>query len=215
MSQDPNGSPTESRSRDVQSTRWCLTIYREKDYEKFMEDPGKVALVVAKEEGTKEKHDHYQIYVKYRSNKRWSHFKKMFSNEEDVSYSAHWEKAKGLEWHCRRYIVDVAAYLRDNPRAHAKTQGVVLHDYGCDVMVDTEAPIDVRVVKMIVGGARLHEVFRENPMFFFHNSYKVRTLFDYVTEWRASSYPFDPAEYESYKRRGIKRHCPSHASNET
>lgn len=180
--------------KDEQGARWCFTFYHEDDLGRLREFPH-VALVVAREEGSDNKGVHLQGYIKFSNNKRWSWWKRMFHCHSEASRnSAHWELAKGREWKCRRYIADVAAYLRDNPEAHFKTQGEVLHDYGCEVYVDKDASPLVQVIGMVVRGAKMSQIFKEHPVFYFHNYRKINDLRECVSGWKHDGDDFQPVE---------------------
>lgn len=198
------------KKKDEQSCRWCFTFYNEDHVARLRQFPH-VAFVVALEDGTENKRQHYQGYVKFPSNKRWSWWQKVFHSEEDKS--AHWEAAKGPEWKCRRYIVDVQAYLRDNPDAHFKTQGSVIHDYGCEVHVDSAgASVQVKVIQMCVEGAKKWQIFREHPVFYFHNNRKIRDLIEDMDRWRDEGAEFRPKSYDEPRKR-IKASPPEEESN--
>ena len=122
MSQGPN-TVDRHMVKDSQGRRWTFTFYDDSDVSRLKEEIVD-ALVIVLEKGTKEQHEHFQGYVKFASNRRWSWWKKTFSQ------SAHWELAKTPEWCCRRYLVDVEAYLKESPQAHFKEQGQVLVDFG-------------------------------------------------------------------------------------
>lgn len=185
-----------SDKKDAQGCRWCFTFYSEEDVAKLRQFPLD-ALVLAREQGSENKAEHFQGYVKFSTNRRWSWWQRTFHCHEDASRnSAHFELAKGREWQCRRYIVDVAAYLRDNPEAHFKTQGEVLYDFGCEVFVERDCTPQVRVIKMVVEGARLSQIFKEHPVFFFNNYRKISDLDSCVKSWRESGEDFTPASIE-------------------
>lgn len=191
---------------DAQGCRWCFVAYAEEDVQ-WIKESTPVALVVAIEEGSENGHKHFQGYVKWSSNKRFKWLVDR-SFKVDGKHSIHWYRAKGPEWKCRRYIVDVEAYMRDEPRAHKKTQGDVIVDFGCEVMLDSDAPVDVRVVKALVDGAELYQVFRDNPMHFYHNSSKIEKLHSYITTWREMGVQYKPSGYSKEARRGYKRPRP-------
>lgn len=185
---------------DAQGCRWVFTAYAEEDIA-WIRESTPLALCVARETGSENGATHYQGYVKWGTNRRWSWWLKRAHRGPDGKHSLHWALAKGPEWKCRRYIVDVAAYMRDEPGAHSKEQGEVLVDFGCEVVLDKSAPADVRVVKAIVDGAALYQVFRDNPMHFYHNSHKIERLHAHVQAWREQGVDYKPAGYEKeYKR---------------
>lgn len=184
--------------KDVQGRRWCFTFYNEDDLSKLRENPLD-ALVVALEEGSEAKKEHFQGYCKFGSNRRWSWWKRTFHSEDRAD--AHWELANGPEWKCRRYIADVESYLRDEPGAHAKTQGRVLFDFGCEVVLDESASPTLRVIKMIVDGAKTSQIFRTHPVFYFHNCRKITDLVTHVQAWRDAGEDFKPEKYDEEPRR--------------
>lgn len=194
----------------VQGRRWCFTFYTEEDVARLREEPLD-ALVIAREEGTEAKHTHYQGYCKFTSNRRGSWWFDRFHRSSSAEggdsreRSAHWELAKGPEWTCRRYIVDVAAYLRDNPDAHAKEQGEVIVDFGCEVHVPHEDDVTVHVIKMLVEGARLSQVFRAHPRFFFHNCRKINDMQAHIKAWHEAGEEYRPERYESPPRKRYKK----------
>lgn len=196
--------------KDTQGKRWCFTFYDADDLRILREHPH-TALCVAKEEGTEEKREHFQGYVKFETNKRFSWWKRVFHTP--ARCSAHFELANGPEWKCRRYIVDVAAYLRDQPGAHPKTQGEILHDYGCEALVDEISRPEVRVIKMLVDGAALSQIFRACPVFFFHNGRKITDLQQHIQVWRESGEDFRPIAYEPPRKR-IKAEASEPSGNE-
>lgn len=192
MSQGPSQSIVPHLTPDAQGKRWCLTLYDEDDVA-LLKAATPVALVIALEEGTEEKREHYQVYVKFASNKRWSWFKRTFSS------SAHWELAKTPEWACRRYIVDVEAYLRESPQAHPKAQGQVLVDFGCQVHYSAHLEQDQRIVKAMVDGATEWQLFKDNPMYFFHQGRKISDLHAKMTAWREMGVDYKPDSYDDYR----------------
>lgn len=174
-------------------------MYSEEDYAWLKSQPLE-ALVAARERGTENGNEHYQVYCKFPSNRRWSWWKKNLPSSAAGKCTAHWVLASGREWRCRRYIVDVEAYMRDNPGAHAKTQGEILDDFGCEVHLDESVDTDVKIVKGIVDGAALHQIFRENPLYYFHNAKKIKELYGDVASWRESGLDFKPQAYKKYRK---------------
>lgn len=82
----------------------------------------------------------------------------------------------------------------------------MIHDYGCEVILDESAPTDQRVVKALVDGARLSQIFRNHPMYFFHNCRKITDLHGHICSWRENGEEYNPSEYVDYKKpRRIKR----------
>lgn len=205
------GPMSQPSQKDVQGRRWCFVFYEESDLEKLRLNPLE-ALVVALEEGTENKRQHYQGYVKFSSNRRWSWWSRTFHchPEESGLNSAHWDLAKGPEWKCRRYIVDVAAYLASPDCDHQKTQGEVLFDYGCEVRVpDSDSP-GLRCLQMLTAGACMHQLFKEHPWFFFQNSRKLADMHGYLIAWRESGVDYEPqaSAWEAARKR-YKRAPPS------
>lgn len=115
--------------------------------------------------------------------------------------------AKYPEWTARRYIVDVESYLRDNPEAHFKTQGVVIHDYGCAVELPDGASTTVKCVKAIGDGCKLVQLWRAHPIYFYHNYRKLKDLHEFLQGQRELGEDVKPTNYDEepkYKRRRVE-----------
>lgn len=192
-------------SRD-QGKRWQFTFYKVEDLDKLREFEHD-ALVCAWEEGTKEQHRHIQGYIRFKSNRRWSWWKKTFHSNEEKS--AHWELAKGSEIQNHTYIADVARYLRESPNAHEKLQGEIIYDYGCDTELDVDVQPDIRIVQGLSNGAKLSTCFKSSPMYFYHNSAKINALYHLIRSWRHDNEDYMPSEFQPYKRARYIRQASS------
>lgn len=63
----------------------------------------------------------------------------------------------------------------------------------------------MRVVKAIVDGARLSAIFKQNPMYFYHNCRKIKDLHELRASWNDMGEDFKPSDYVEESRRGYKK----------
>lgn len=125
---------------------------------------GIVAMVIGREKCPDTGREHYQGYVRFDKNCRFSWWKNNFPK-------VHVEPRKGTEGQAAEYC---------------RKEGEVVVDYGC--MVDKQKPslketvdfkenrtvITEEILDMIDAGAPLHQVRKRNRVFFFHNYRKIK-----------------------------------------
>lgn len=180
---------------------WCWTFYREADVERLRANPHQ-AFVCAKEVGGVGGMEHYQGYVRFANRQRWSWFEHNFKgfaehptelgeDGKPKRYWNHWEARKGTEPQARQYIVDVEGYLK-TPRAHPKTQGEVLFDYGCQVESRPADSEELEMVYMVADRAPRWQIFKEHPLLYFKRRRDVIGLEEDVLGWHGDGVDYHP-----------------------
>lgn len=151
-----------------QSRAWCFTLWSEEDVGRLKSVAGICALVVGEEVCPETKKVHYQGYVRFENNRRFSWWKSQFP-------AAHVEVRKGSE-------PQAAEYCRKDAK--------VLVDYGCQVDVDEGADVTDHVLNMLEADAPLWQVYKAHRRFFFHNARKIQDMDALMKMWRESGNAF-------------------------
>lgn len=112
---------------------------------------------------------HFQGYVRFGSNKRFSWWKNQFP-------SVHVEVRKGTE-------VEASEYCRKGRK--------LLVDYGCQVDVPKTGSDEVHVLDLLEAGAPLYQIYRAHRVFFFRNSKRITDLEALMVSWRQCGYVFE------------------------
>lgn len=157
----------------AQSRSWCVTLWSEEDVGRLRASAGIVALVVGEEVCPTTQKVHYQTYVRFESNKRFSWWKSQFP-------TAHVEPRRGSE-------PEAAAYCRKDGR--------VLVDFGCSVDSEPAADTTEHVLNMLEDGAPLWQIYKAHPKFYFHNRRKIVDLETDMKGWRENG-----VDADRYKR---------------
>lgn len=157
----------------VQGRSWCVTLWNEEDVGRLKAVAGVVAMVSGEEICPETGKVHYQSYVRFETNKRFSWWKNQFP-------TAHVELRRGTE-------PEAAQYCRKDGR--------VLVDFGCSV--DSEPAEDVceHVLNMLEDNAPLWQIYKAHRKFFFHNYRKINDMHLCMTSWRESG--VDVKRYKS------------------
>lgn len=143
--------------KDLQGRSWCVTLWSEEDAKRLNEDPSVKAIVIGKEVCPTTHKDHWQGYVRFGSNKRFSWWKREYP-------TAHVVLRRGTEQEAAEYC---------------RKEGSVLCDRGCQVDVPQGDPTEV-ALEMIEQGAPLWQVYQANRKFFFHNYRKVKDIKEFI-----------------------------------
>ena len=207
MSQIPTVIPSDfAKYKDVQGRRWCYVAYDQKYFD-WLHAQHPTAHVAAWEIGGTGGARHIQGYIKFQSNKRWSWFYSNCPKDSEGKYAMGWELAKGPEWHCRRYIVDVEAYLRSPQCTHQKTQGDIIVDTGCEVMLTDTGDQTSDVIQSMVNGAEPYQIFKEHPRYYFIHYNRVHNLHEKITQWKRDGLDYVPSDYAEgrYKKARVTR----------
>lgn len=60
-------------------------------------------------------------------------------------------------------------------------------------------------MKGLVDGAPLWQLFKENPLYFYHNCRKITDLQGHIQVWREQGVDFKPGRYDDYVKRTYKK----------
>lgn len=127
------------------------------------------ALVVGEEVCPSTQKTHFQGYVRFKANKRFSWWKNQFP-------SVHAEVRKGTE-------AQAADYCRK--------EGRVIIDYGCTVDVDSGGSPAEHVLNMLEAGAPLWQVYKAHRVFFFHQCRKIQDMEALMKSWKECGFGFE------------------------
>lgn len=151
-----------------QGRSWCVTLWSEDEVGRLKSIPGISAMVVGEEVCPTTQKVHYQSYVRFESNRRFSWWKTNFP-------TAHVELRRGTE-------AEAAQYCRKDGR--------VLVDFGCQVASEEGSDTTEHVLNMLEDGAPLWQVYKAHRKFFFHNYRKISDLDALLHAWRESAVDF-------------------------
>lgn len=157
---------------DYQARAWCFTSYDENEVGSIKTNAGIVAMVVGKEICPTTRKEHYQGYIRFENNKRFSWWKNQYP-------TLHVEPRKGNE-------AQAAEYCRK--------EGNVIIDFGCAAKVKRDQEnVTEAVLDLLDAGAPLWQVRKRSRLFFFHNASKIRSYKEQVDAERDQG--IDPADY--------------------
>lgn len=153
---------------------WCVTLWSEEDVGRLKAEAGICAMCVGEEVCPTTQKVHYQSYVRFESNKRFSWWKNQFPG-------AHVELRRGTE-------AEAAEYCRKDGR--------VLVDFGCSVDSEPGADTTEHVLNMLEDGAPLWQIYKAHRKFFFHNHRKITDMEAAMTSWRENGVDFGSKRYK-------------------
>lgn len=173
-SQRAKRGPPAEHPGGPQGRSWCVTLWSEEDVGRLKAVAGIVALVVGREVCPKTEKEHFQSYVRFEANKRFSWWKQQFP-------TAHVELRKGPE-------SAAAAYCRKD--------GAVLVDFGAQTDSDRGSDTTEHVLNMLEDGAPLWQIYKEHRKFFFHNHRKITDMEGAIKAWKENG-----VDVAGYKRK--------------
>lgn len=153
----------------TQCRAWCWTLFSEDDVNRLQSTAGISAIVVGEEICPTTGRKHFQGYVRFENNKRFSWWKNQF-------LTIHVEPRRGSE-------AQAAAYCRK--------EGRVIVDRGCEVQVDHGKDVTEHVLNMLESDAPLWQIYRTHRKFFFHNARKITDMEAHMKSWRECGYKFE------------------------
>lgn len=149
-----------SQSR-AQARAWCATLWSTEEVDRLRAASGIKALVIGEETCPETKKVHFQTYVRFATNKRFSWWKNEFPQ-------VHVEIRKGTE-------EEAAAYCRKD--------GKVLHDFGCEVATNKSGDTAEDVLDMLEDSAPDFQIYREHRKFFFYHHAKIESVRKKMKQW--------------------------------
>lgn len=158
-----------------QGRSWCVTLWSEEDVGRLKGTAGINALVVGEEVCPTTRKVHYQSYVRFESNKRFSWWRTNFP-------TAHVELRRGTE-------AEAAEYCRKDGR--------VLVDFGAQVDSDPGSDTTEHVLNMLEDGAPLWQIYKAHRKFFFHNHRKITDMEASMNSWRENGIDVSQKRYKS------------------
>lgn len=173
----------EKKEMDTRSYSWCFTSFEEEPALQIASLPNRVC-VIAKETCPTTERVHWQGYVRFARQQRFTWWKNQFP-------TVHVEPRRGSEVSAVNYIKDVALYNLAHPDSPPKTQGEIVCDYGS---YEVDAPGMSRVVaydraaNMIADGAPLWQVHRTiGPTNFMRYYRDIRPYWEFITHCRENN----------------------------
>lgn len=172
----------------TKAVAWCFTDYNT--------DQGRVeayralnpkTLVIAMEEGTKEKKPHLQGYINFGRQVRLSQIIARVGN-------VHFRPRRKSEEACIQYIMDVKSYLEKSDDPHEKTQGIVLVADGVKPRYDPSkkrvyerGDVESEVVKRLRGGETVQSIHDDHPVYVYRNWRMMRSYVRLLEAWNERS----------------------------
>lgn len=153
---------------DHQARAWCVTLWAEEDVYRLKATAGVVAMCSGEEIAPETGRVHFQTYVRFENNKRFSWWKNQFP-------TAHVEVRRGSE-------PDAAKYCRKD--------GKVLVDFGCVVESVKSGDALEQVLDMMEAGAPDWQIYKEHRRFFFLQGQRIDWLYARFFSWDEKGHPF-------------------------
>lgn len=140
-----------------QARSWCFTAWTEEEAQKIAHEDGVKAICIGKEICPTTGKEHYQGYIRFATNKRFSWWKREYP-------TVHVERRRGAEH-------EAAAYCRK--------ENQVMIDRGCQLPTLDKDPTE-NALDMMEKGISLHHVYLANRKWFFHNYQKIKNILPFI-----------------------------------
>lgn len=152
-------------AKDLQCRAWCITLWTMEDVNSLQKHEGIKAICIGKEICPTTGKEHYQGYIRFATNKRFSWWKKNYP-------TAHVEPRCGTE-------PEAADYCRKDRE--------MIVDSGCQVEATGDDPCE-RALSMIESGSDMYSVYRDNRKWFFHNYHKLKAIREFLHQRKKIKY---------------------------
>lgn len=171
---------------EKKSYAWCFTAFTEEEATQIASLPNRVC-VIAKEIAPSTGTVHYQGYVRFPRQQRFSWWKNQFPK-------VHVEVRCGSEWEAVSYINDVAMHNSRHPDKEEKIQGEIVCEYGEYERYYQESDknkAEEKAIQMLAEGAPLWQVHKAvGPKYVYHNYRKMRDYHEFITFCRENKYDY-------------------------
>lgn len=176
-----------SRPKDPQGRSWFVTIWNPSQVSRALALPAR-ALVVGRELCPDSGREHWHIYARFETNKRFSWWRSNFPDErlpdDSLKYVAtnDFQLREGTEAQARAYIL--------------KPDTQILVDRGCQTDTETSGDVTEHVLDLLEAGAPDFEIYRKHRKFFFHHHAKIDAVKRKMSDWSTQGYQFKKIKTE-------------------